>query len=87
MGTLTEANSALMRRDKKLIMAKDENRKPGDDSESKADPMSEAEIDRNLVGSFPASDPPSWTLGTDHETEESVQSSDEVERNKTVEDS
>ena len=28
--------------------------------------MSEAEIDRNLVGTFPASDPPSWTLGIDH---------------------
>lgn len=28
--------------------------------------MTEAEIDRNLEGTFPASDPPSWTLGTDH---------------------
>lgn len=28
--------------------------------------MSEEEIDRNLAGTFPASDPPSWTLGTDH---------------------
>lgn len=25
--------------------------------------MSEEEIDYNLMGSFPASDPPSWTLG------------------------
>lgn len=25
--------------------------------------MSEAEIDYNIMGSFPASDPPSWTLG------------------------
>ena len=28
--------------------------------------MSEKEIDLNLAQSFPASDPPSWTLGTDH---------------------
>jgi hypothetical protein len=27
------------------------------------DQMSEAEIDYNIMGSFPASDPPSWTLG------------------------
>ena len=27
--------------------------------------ISEDEIDRNLMGSFPASDPPSWTLGVE----------------------
>ena len=31
--------------------------------------MSEAEIDNNLAQTFPASDPPSWTLGTDHKAE------------------
>jgi hypothetical protein len=27
--------------------------------------ISEEEIDANLMGTFPASDPPSWTLGVD----------------------
>ena len=32
-------------------------------AESSATEPSEEEIDLNLIGSFPASDPPSWTLG------------------------
>lgn len=31
-----------------------------------ANEMSEAEIDNNLEETFPASDPPSWTLGSNH---------------------
>ena len=31
-------------------------------------PMSEEEIDKNIADSFPASDPPSWTIGTDHKS-------------------
>jgi hypothetical protein len=34
--------------------------------------MSEAEIDSTLDDSFPASDPPSWTLGSDHGSDEEI---------------
>lgn len=43
------------------------------------DEMSEDEIDRNLAGTFPASDPPSWTLGTDHREQSSSERTDVVE--------
>jgi hypothetical protein len=46
-------------------MAKEKNPIIQDDAEQN-NKMSEAEIDRNLMETFPASDPPSWTLGTDH---------------------
>jgi hypothetical protein len=42
-------------------MSEDEDRKKAGREE-----MTEAEIDRNLMETFPASDPPSWTLGMDH---------------------
>jgi hypothetical protein len=38
-----------------------------DDSEKNT--MSEDEIDENLEESFPASDPPSWNLGSNHSGE------------------
>lgn len=48
-----------------------EDKKPAKAGRSEEDEvgMSEAEIDLNLIDTFPASDPPSWTLGTDHHDE------------------
>jgi hypothetical protein len=43
--------------------------------------ISEAEIDMNLAQTFPASDPPSWTLGIDHRTK-----SEPVDSTKSVDD-
>lgn len=43
------------------------------------DAMSEDEIDRTLADTFPASDPPSWTLGTDHREESPDEPGDEGE--------
>jgi hypothetical protein len=44
---------------------KNENRSPPT-TRKESEPISEAEIDENLEDSFPASDPPSWTLGSEH---------------------
>jgi hypothetical protein len=42
--------------------------------------MAEHEIDENLAGSFPASDPPAWTLGTDHRDPDHDDDADEKGR-------
>jgi hypothetical protein len=44
--------------------------------EDQDDPI-ETEIDEALEETFPASDPPSWTLGTDHHVEPRVNKGDD----------
>jgi hypothetical protein len=44
-------------------MGHDENECEQTELRQGGEQMSEAEIDYNVMGSFPASDPPSWTLG------------------------
>jgi hypothetical protein len=51
-------------------MAEDKGQVNRSTPDKSAEPMSEDEIDKTLADTFPASDPPSWTLGTDHRKEQ-----------------
>lgn len=70
-------------------MAGDEDRPAESEDQPDDGEMSEAEIDYNLMETFPASDPPSWTLGISphkksrHQFEEELSSpSDPSHRNE-----
>ena len=51
-----------------------ENNSSGKNAKPSKSEASESEIDETLDKGFPASDPPSWTLGTDHREKSSNQS-------------
>jgi hypothetical protein len=55
-------------------------------SHSSVGEMSEKEVDDNLAGTFPASDPPSWTLGTDHRKEPTAEQSPRQTKDEIAEE-
>jgi hypothetical protein len=57
-----------------MIEDKDSARDQETDSE---DAALEDEIDETLEASFPASDPPSWTLGTNHRVESQAEDAED----------
>ena len=55
-------------------MTKDKDRLERAAGQPNISEITEDEIDRNLMGSFPASDPPSWTLGVERYEQSASQS-------------
>jgi hypothetical protein len=66
------------------IMAEDKERPEQSAARSGAREISEAEIDQNLIGTFPASDPPSWTLGVERTKKPDGLPATESQQNKNA---
>ena len=59
-------------------MAEDKDNRTSDEANPDEAEMSEAEIDYNVMASFPASDPPSWTLGVSPHKKEHGQLDEDI---------
>jgi hypothetical protein len=56
-----------------LLLSKEDDMDENEERGTTAEDPIETEIDETLDETFPASDPPSWTLGTDHHVKSRVE--------------